>query len=444
MIQEENIKRKRGKTDEKAKGNEEDWKKQRTNKKAGLNHIVWLNQKERLKICLQCKKKYKGSYGLYRHHIAKPVCKIKHNLIVKNKEKACDNQNQRDQQEEINNDLNQDDYIDFDDHGAMDFEEPQVGKEEHNKFSEYEVPHLVKELLKKGCKQPYVEVQRNYLRSAFGESAMPFFDCGDLNGLLQHMGADADKFQRGLNTTTKYGTAKQATKNKAAAKKKLYLALSKYQKDCQVDGNKLLKLLRNVVRLLRTGSISLPNDFRAVSDFAKREQETALPPHEVSQVHFPPNWNVSNWNRFKSKKNEFVEVITNDAMAIIAMKLIDPKIWGLWGSEIKFDAQQPPNGTVSHFMEGTMAHSVAERRNKNALIPNSNWKNNDIMFPIGYYNDGVKPDDGKKVLVEVLLIICYLFSPEMQQKPFSPMCIGYINHSISGMTEESIIKLIQT
>jgi hypothetical protein len=98
--------------------------------------------------------------------------------------------------------------------------------------------------------------------------------------------------------------------------------------------------------------------------------------------------------------------------------------------------------TVSHFMEGKMAADVAKRRERNAGIHNSGWKTTDIMIPVTYYNDGVVPTDHGRIKIEVLLMNILSFSPEMQQKMWTNICLGYVNHSITGMTEEEVVGYV--
>jgi hypothetical protein len=89
-----------------------------------------------------------------------------------------------------------------------------------------------------------------------------------------------------------------------------------------------------------------------------------------------------------------------------------------------------------------MAENIAFRKNIN--IRESNWKQSDIMIPVTYYNDGVVPTDHGRTKIEVLLMNILSFSPEMQQKSWSNICIGYINHTIGGITVEELVSHITT
>lgn len=86
-----------------------------------------------------------------------------------------------------------------------------------------------------------------------------------------------------------------------------------------------------------------------------------------------------------------------------------------------------------------MAVAVSERHHHNTLNPQTGWKPTDLLVPVTYYNDGVVPTDHGRVKIEVLLMNVLSFSPEMQQKLWSNICLGYINHSITGMTVEELV-----
>jgi hypothetical protein len=90
-------------------------------------------------------------------------------------------------------------------------------------------------------------------------------------------------------------------------------------------------------------------------------------------------------------------------------------------------------------MEGQMAANVADRKRRNSANPSSGWKDSDIMIPVTYYNDGVVPTDHGRIKIEVLLMNILSFSPEMQRKLWSNICLGYVNHSLTGTTMEALI-----
>jgi hypothetical protein len=91
-----------------------------------------------------------------------------------------------------------------------------------------------------------------------------------------------------------------------------------------------------------------------------------------------------------------------------------------------------------------MAANVSRRCRTKSMDPRSGWKETDIMIPVTYYNDGVVPTDHGRISIEVLLMNVLSFSPEMQQKLWSNICLGYINHSLSGMTIEELVEQITT
>jgi hypothetical protein len=86
-----------------------------------------------------------------------------------------------------------------------------------------------------------------------------------------------------------------------------------------------------------------------------------------------------------------------------------------------------------------MATNVAERRRRHSANPASGWKESDIMVPVTYYNDGVVPTDHGRIKIEVLLMNILSFSPEMQNKLWSHICLGYVNHSLTGITVEQLV-----
>ena len=91
-----------------------------------------------------------------------------------------------------------------------------------------------------------------------------------------------------------------------------------------------------------------------------------------------------------------------------------------------------------------MARKISRHRARESSNFESGWKETDVMIPVTYYNDGVVPTDHKRIKIEVILMNVLSFSPEMQQKLWSNICLGYINHSLTGMTVDELVGHIMT
>ena len=94
-------------------------------------------------------------------------------------------------------------------------------------------------------------------------------------------------------------------------------------------------------------------------------------------------------------------------------------------------------------MSGDMAHQVAERRAALASDPSSGWKLSDILIPITLYGDGVVPNDHGGISIEVLVMTILNLSPELQEKTWSKICLGYVNDQVTGLGTNELIENIQ-
>jgi hypothetical protein len=100
-------------------------------------------------------------------------------------------------------------------------------------------------------------------------------------------------------------------------------------------------------------------------------------------------------------------------------------------------------GGVHHFMSGEMARQVAARRTAMAADKSSGWKPSDIIIPVTLYGDGVEPTDQGGNSVDVKMLTVLNFSPELQEKPWSKICLGYINcKKVLSMSNDELIKYI--
>jgi hypothetical protein len=63
------------------------------------------------------------------------------------------------------------------------------------------------------------------------------------------------------------------------------------------------------------------------------------------------------------------------------------------------------------------------------------WSLDDIMVPVTYYEDGCSPCDHMRTSIEVIMMTFLGYSPEMQQKPWTKMCLGYINNTLRNISD---------
>lgn len=94
-------------------------------------------------------------------------------------------------------------------------------------------------------------------------------------------------------------------------------------------------------------------------------------------------------------------------------------------------------------MSGQMARRVAERRAALSADPSSGWQLSDILVPITLYGDGVVPTDQGNISIEVLMMTILNFSPELQEKPWSKICLGYLNDKVAYMGHNEMSKYIE-
>lgn len=92
-------------------------------------------------------------------------------------------------------------------------------------------------------------------------------------------------------------------------------------------------------------------------------------------------------------------------------------------------------------MSGRMANHVAERHAMNVSDGKPGCKDSDLHMALTYYGDAACPNDfGALKKIEVAVMTCLNFSPEMQEKSFTKRALFYINHGgfTEGMNAEEI------
>jgi hypothetical protein len=175
----------------------------------------------------------------------------------------------------------------------------------------------------------YIEVQENFLKSAFGVDTLPSFREGDLNGILRKLACKTTSLKRGT-------TKAEKTKYADLIRYKLYIAICQFQFESKCNGDKLLQLIKLAVQ--HKSVISLPSSFRTIRSWIEKQVRATTPEPTVVRVPLPRCWNIQNWPPEAQVKGH-VSLVCNDPIALLSMKLVHPQTWSLWGSEIFHDVK---------------------------------------------------------------------------------------------------------
>lgn len=287
--------------------------------------------------CPGCKRAFKYQKNLSRHRQTCQHIRFRHEP----KDHSA-NAGQHDRQEAEEDNDNDDDQVDNDVDG-LEFE---AELEYHYKG---EIPFLVKEFERRNetagsqsrrgvqraqstlrCEldpdertQTYVEIQKSFISTSFGGDSLIYFKNGDLEGLLKHLRREEMR----------------NTGSRERNKSRVYSALEKFQSDTKCNGNDLLDLIRLVIDATACG-FELPKAFGGISERQHRQTEKGAPKAEVIDVQYPETWGIEGQ----------VQLIVNDPVAILAMLLVHPKTWSLWGDEIKYEALKQEGGRAGTFL----------------------------------------------------------------------------------------------
>jgi hypothetical protein len=88
-----------------------------------------------------------------------------------------------------------------------------------------------------------------------------------------------------------------------------------------------------------------------------------------------------------------------------------------------------------------MAANMEDRKREYVNSEAPGWKMTDIMAPVTYYEDGVRTNDHGRNGIEVIMMTFLGFSPDMQQKPWTKMCIGYINNTLLDVSRTQVEEI---
>jgi hypothetical protein len=302
--------------------------KEKKTHKASVNHSVRNGKKV---CCINCNQQYQPA-GLARHLKYSKACYYKYERMLSNENERnrsvlgvdngndCDNYDQS--QGEMDVDYQQEN-IDDDLESDSSWIPPLVKR--YNAKSDIE-SKSVSSNQENGPTAAYIEVQENFLSESFSSECLPSVLNGNLNELLKEIAKDAHFAGK---------TAKSREKQRIAiAKDKVYGALSKFQYESTCNGDQLLGLIKLVIEY--SSVVVVPERFRTISKWMEKKSRIITPEPDVIEVPMPDNWNIQNWPKEAGLSGP-VKLIVNDPIALLAMKLIHPRTWGLWGSEIKYE-----------------------------------------------------------------------------------------------------------
>jgi hypothetical protein len=176
--------------------------------------------------------------------------------------------------------------------------------------------------------EAYIDVQERYLNGSFQRDAFPLFSSGDLNEILRKMASSMNSLHEGCDTVD--GKKRYTEKIKL----KLYTAISEYQFENRCNGDGLLQLISLAIEYREV--VTLPTSFRTIKSWVERQVATRMPQPEIVVVPLPRCWNVHAWPADARMANN-VELVINDPIALLALQLIHPRTWALWGTEIAYD-----------------------------------------------------------------------------------------------------------
>jgi hypothetical protein len=177
-----------------------------------------------------------------------------------------------------------------------------------------------------GPTSAYIEVQEKYLGESLSRpESISAIKRGDLNETLRGLAA-AENQREGVGL-------KKDTHD--SMKDRLYGALSTFQYESNCNGDRLLAIIRDAIEYNKV--LPLPESFRTITRWTERKLKDTMPDHEVVPVPLPQCWNVHSWPP-EARMQGPVNLIINDPIALLSMKFIHPRTWGLWGTEIKLDS----------------------------------------------------------------------------------------------------------
>ena len=91
-------------------------------------------------------------------------------------------------------------------------------------------------------------------------------------------------------------------------------------------------------------------------------------------------------------------------------------------------------------MSGQMAEEMDRYKATMAAIEGSGWSLDQVMFALTYYEDGCAVTDDNRTNLDVIMATILNLSPEMQQKTWTKLCLGYINNNLRGMSTDQIVE----